>query len=497
MKTTNTWAWEAKLLAVVLVSGFCVPRLAADGSSPVWTYQLIEGSQLVDDCPICDRIPIVVPMRGSFQLRLLSENPLFATYALENIAFVAGAPPGPLYKVSGKGIYQQGGEVALVQDLFLELAIADGFTNRPCFFANAMRGVERLWPMLKIGVDQTNGTEAVQYHLDIAAAPFRELWFSTTRYFHAGVWKPPTNAVSAGDLISSAGRVVKRNQALTARLGIMPIVPDLGLDAVDVLPGGEIAFSITQDIFSERLGPLHDGDVLSDQGRLVKSYADLIGAFGPEPPPMDQGLDALQTMDNGEIWFSVRTNFFSETLGREIRRGDLLSSRGHVVKPNEQLIARFQPASPKNDYGLQALYVWPSGEIWFATETGFTGSHFEPYAAGDLLSDQGYVVYRNLELVSPFAPTEKLADFGLDALFVVTDVTPPPPSASCTRISPQPSNGNLLLDWDAPGRVWQLEKAADVLGPYLPFGPITTDPQITDAGSVTNQPRAFYRLRQW
>ena len=34
-------------------------------------------------------------------------------------------------------------------------------------------------------------------------------------------------------------------------------------NAVEVLSGGEIAFSMEQDIFSESLGPLYHGDVLS------------------------------------------------------------------------------------------------------------------------------------------------------------------------------------------------------------------------------------------
>ena len=44
------------------------------GADQVWRYQLLEGSTFTDDCPICDRIPIVVPMRGTFQLRLLEDR---------------------------------------------------------------------------------------------------------------------------------------------------------------------------------------------------------------------------------------------------------------------------------------------------------------------------------------------------------------------------------------------------------------------------------------
>jgi hypothetical protein len=217
----------------------------------------------------------------------------------------------------------------------------------------------------------------------------------------------------------------------------MPPTPDLGLDGVDLLPGGEIAFSIESDLFSETLGDLHEGDLLSDQGRVMMTYSKLITPLGPEPPPLDLGLDAADLLENGEILFSIEKDFFSESLGRSVRKGDLLSSKGFIVRSNEQLVARFQPADPKKDYGLDAIFVWPNGEVWFSVETGFYGQHFEPYNAGDLLSDQGYVVYRNLELLGAFQPLEDLADFGLDALWIVTDLGPGFPTGR--RRAAQPS----------------------------------------------------------
>ncbi len=484
--------------AAVLCAVTQPARLPAQAiTNEVWQYTLLPDSRLVDDCPICGRPTILVPLRGTFSLRPVQANPLFSTYAWETIAWAADNGAGASYQVRGQGTFQVGGEVAVMQDLFLAVQIDTGWTNRLCYFTNGVRTLTRLWPMIQISVDQTNGLPIQQFHLDLSAAPFREIWFSTRAGFHAGVWQPPTNYVSPGDLLASAGRVVKTNPQLTARLGVMPVVPDLGLKDIDVLPGGEIAFSIEQDIFSEILGPLDHGDLLTDRGRVLATNAQLIAAFSPAPPVADVGLAAVQVLDSGEINFSVQTNFFSETLGRNIASGDWLSSRGGVVRNNADLLARFFPANPKQDYGLAAAYVWPSGEIWFATANGFTSTNGTAYLAGDLLSEQGYVVYHNLDLLAPFAPLEDLSNFGLDALFVVTDVTPPPPADHATAITPDPATGNLTLQFAGLGRVWQLERASTLPGPWTPVSPITTDLPLPDAGALTNLPHAFYRLREW
>jgi hypothetical protein len=499
MHKTNPRIWRG--IVVGLMLGALTTSIEAQQTQggPVWSYAMVDGSQSVDDCPICDRAPIVRPLRGTFQLRLLQQGPLFLTYALENISLTAGDTNGSSYKVVGKGTYRVGGEIASQQYLFLEVSIDNGVTNLLCLFTNAMAGVSRLWPMIQIGVDQTNGTVTQQYHLDLAAAPFREIWFSTAQAFQAGLWNPPTNLVSAGDFISSVGRVVKRNQELTRNLGIMPPVPDLGLKDVDVLPGGEIAFSIETTAFSERLSAqLHPGDLLSDQGRLLRTNQQLIAAFGPQSPTTDVGLSALQVMEAGETYFSVQTNFFSKKLNRLVQPGDLLTDLGAVVKANTDLVKPFTPANPTNDYGLNAIYIWPSGEIWFSTRDGFYDSNSNSYAPGDLLSDQGYVVYRSAELLTVFQPSGSGADFGLDALFVVTDAVAAGPAPKLGL--PQPTNSppaSLTIQRIGGSRAFQLERATNVAGPYVPASPITTDMLFLDAGALTNQPEAFYRLHQW
>jgi hypothetical protein len=478
------------------------PTAGGQSSSPPWFYTLVGGSQLLDDCPICDRVSMPVPMWGTFQLRLLVQGPIFSSYALENISFHAGIPGGTTYQVTGQGIYEFGGEVANQQRLSLSLLIDDGVNPVLGYFTNDSSLVTRWWPMMQISVTETNGTPARVFHLGINAAPFREIWFSTAQPFTAGRWNPPTNAVSAGDLLSSSGQVAKRNQQLCGRLGLQPPVPDLGLKDVGILPGGEIAFSIEQDVFSESLGGLHAGDLLTDGGRLLRSNSKLLSSFVPSPvPPAGAGLGAVKVTDDGAIFFSVQTNFYSVKLGRTIQTGDLLSDSGDMVRSEAQMLANFNPVKPAADYGLSAVFLWPSGEIWFSTMQSFAGPGSNSYAAGDLLSDQGYVVYRNSDLVSAFQPAAGTTGLGLDALYVITDVPPLGTGLGPVKLAlPQPTNrppASLAFQWSAGGHVFQLERAANPAGPYLPASRIDTDGPFLDPGVLTNQAQAFYRLHQW
>jgi len=226
---------------------------------------------------------------------------------------------------------------------------------------------------------------------------------------------------------------------------------------------------------------------------------DLIGKFQPTAPlPASVGLEAVQVMNDGQVYFSVQNEFGSKTLGLVLHPGDLLSDNGTIVKTGPQLLAAFNPANPTNDYGLKTVFVWPSGEIWFATRDGFHNTNGILFSAGDLLSDQGYLVYSNAELLSGFAALESPADLGLDALFVVSDVasTAFPTSLGIPAVTNQPP-ASLVLQRTKGDRVFQLEAAAGASGLFLPIGPITTDSLFTDPGALTNQTLRFYRLHEW
>ena len=157
------------LVACLFVMVVHAPGQGSDGSSR--PYALLNGSRLTDDCPVCDRVPIVVGMTGTFTLRLLEQNPLFSRYETTNISFHAGAAPGPEYKVEGSALYQVGGELVVGQDMFMNVGIDNGVTQTGAFLVNTDRTVQVTWPRLTINLAQTNGTITQVYYLDIVAAP--------------------------------------------------------------------------------------------------------------------------------------------------------------------------------------------------------------------------------------------------------------------------------------------------------------------------------------
>jgi hypothetical protein len=81
------------------------------------------GSFLVDDCLGCERPAYSVPMQGSFLLEVVSEGPdPFSRYKIHCLDLQSAAE-GFHYEVIGDGTYDQGGEVALTQDMILYVSI--------------------------------------------------------------------------------------------------------------------------------------------------------------------------------------------------------------------------------------------------------------------------------------------------------------------------------------------------------------------------------------
>jgi len=149
------------------------------------------------------------------------------------------------------------------------------------------------------------------------------------------------------------------------------------------------------------------------------------------------------------------------------------------------------------DYGLDALFIWPGGEIWFSTTTGFSDAQLGEISAGDLLSDAGYIVYRNADLTAALMPLgDPPTDFGLDAVVVISDYDATEGGAKIDASFDKANNG-VVVSWKGPGRVFQVERAAEVFGPWLAITPIIADLSYEDFDGVTSSERGFYRVRQW
>jgi hypothetical protein len=392
-------------------------------------YRLVEGSTLVDECPVC-ALPAVIPIpiTGSFWLIPVQRDMWFSYFVVRNLRFM-GAAPQSKYVGRMDGKYQIGGDFAFVHQMALHGRINE---FQDLSFDSGVVFPRLSFPWIEIDLIQLSPADPLHtFRIHLVAVPWPAVWFSTERGFHPSDPNKVGKAfVSDGDLLGLCGRVIRTNNDLTRRLGIMPVVPGIGLDAVmRGMPSPasiadrcrrEIWFSSERDIFSETLGPLRHGDLLSDAGRIVLSFEDLIGPFCPQPPVADYGLDAVAPGPQGRLLFSIEHDFFSECLGVNIGHGDLLLQGGHVFRTNAQLLARFKPIDPPaKDLGLDAVYLWPHGEIWFSTEIGFNDARFGHIGHGDLLSNYGMVVARNRDLLCRFEPLEDLADFGLDSLQIL------------------------------------------------------------------------------
>lgn len=477
------------LLALVAAAPVLGTTCAVGQAAGEIAYTLVEGSTFQDDCLVCARPTILYPLRGTFGLVPLEANPLFTRYRLTNIAFTVNQGGMGEREITGTGVFQIGGEVAVVQDIRLDVNVGTNSLN----FTNEDRLVTRGFPWVNSSLSQTQFNLLQFYSMTLVAAPVREIWLSTAN----GLTSASTlERREPGDVLSASGRTVKSWSKLVARLNLSNALAAPAIDALDVGPGGEILFSFNENQSSPTLGAIQHGDLVSSQGRIVARNQTLLQEFGIMPAVPDAGLDAAVVRSDGEILFSIRTEMVAERLGKLLRKGDVLSSRGQIVRSNAELLSRFHPSVAK-DYGLDALYVWPSGEIWFSTEEGFQDQAYGPVLAGDLLSDQGLIVFRNLDLLSSFAPLEDLADFGLDGLFVITDVGVQNAAPRISEILQSGHASSVTLRWPGNGRVYQVEQASEVTGPFLPLSPISPDSTYSDVRPGGPNEKSFYRLRQW
>jgi hypothetical protein len=92
-------------------------------------YQLSKGSTFTDDCLPCARATIPIPIQGSFRLTQVDADPLFVVYRVDDIDFKPVAADSDLH-ITGLGRYKQGGEVALLQTMTLQVTTSSSAYGR-------------------------------------------------------------------------------------------------------------------------------------------------------------------------------------------------------------------------------------------------------------------------------------------------------------------------------------------------------------------------------
>ena len=112
-------------------------------------YTLLEGSYFVDDCLICGRPTILLPMRGTFDLVLQQNTAPYTRYAIQNLDFTAAAGASLEKHITGQGTYTRFEEFAILQDMTLATQVRDTWTNRPAYFTNNTRLVQQPFPLIQ------------------------------------------------------------------------------------------------------------------------------------------------------------------------------------------------------------------------------------------------------------------------------------------------------------------------------------------------------------
>jgi hypothetical protein len=301
---------------------------------------------------------------------------------------------------------------------------------------------ERLGVMVCVGV----AAFALQARAQVGGVFSTDTSFTATHGPHAGT------EVSHGSLLSTSGRVWRTNADLIELFCKKPIARDVGLDAVHIMPDGQILFSVEDSFLALCLGTeVSHGDLLSPEGRVVRTNAQLMGEFSPKPGSPDVGLDAVHVLASGEILFSTEEDIFDEGLGVVLSNGDVLSDAGRVVRTHAQLLMNFAPQPPVGNMGLDTVVARDNGEMWWSPEEGWFDERLGvSISDGDLLSDAGYVVATEAQLLELFLGAEVPPGIGLDAFSL------PATYAACGTLEPGPQGCSVFRP-DGSGQTYFIE----------------------------------------
>jgi hypothetical protein len=441
-------------------------------------YELLYGSTISQK--VGNSVTGFWAAKGGFNLRLAEQTAINLQYTIEDLQITGGLQ----VQLAGVGALQfpAGGP----QQISLTLTNLTGGAVVPIQFTNVIITPDRKWPMLALRARQASDGDAV-YTIDIRAAPFHDIWISPALDFRANALSSPTNVIHSGDLISIDGRVIKRNADLLAPFG-PTIASDYGLDAISFSPHSGLSIS------AHDVGSIRDGDILLQNPPSRLTYTDIFtnaAATGMTDP----GIDGIQFTSQSEFYFSVkRDSDYAIPSGARVRIRDsdiwwtdLQTHELRLARSREELFSfsEYRPWLTDEQVGIDAFYIWPSGEVWFSLRSSWT-AHTAIY------SSDGYGVFTDTFAFQAFKPA---MDPGLDAFLVITDLKQfaTVQSTLTTHLSPA---GVATFEWMPTAGAYQVEAADSVSAPFRAASPVIATESFTDIRPAA-APARFYRVRQW
>jgi hypothetical protein len=162
-----------KTVCRILVLSFIIGFVLMCGTAAAGVfYELTPGTTYQEGCVAPCMCPVMLSegVSGTFLLtRQKSDDPWFARYRLSRIDWTATGPDGALiHTITGRGLYQVGGDFALTHQLTLEVRI-DGGELQHLDSGLIPGGSE--FPIIAIAVDR--GTQCYDIWMDIRTAPVK------------------------------------------------------------------------------------------------------------------------------------------------------------------------------------------------------------------------------------------------------------------------------------------------------------------------------------
>jgi hypothetical protein len=156
------------------MSALIASRVAADANAlPGVHYRLDDGATFQRGCfgPCACPVGVLAPVRGTFRLTPTGSDPLFAYYAVTDVDWTVVEPDGSTIPITGSGTFKIGGEVAITEELSLDLVVG---TDPAQHFDSGTVVPQVQFPLLDLTIS-IHGVNCFDTVIKVLARPFPKI----------------------------------------------------------------------------------------------------------------------------------------------------------------------------------------------------------------------------------------------------------------------------------------------------------------------------------